>query len=166
MVAGGVGGAAGAAPGRGVTATPPTRAFTVVDADNSPSQVVVTITSSNTALLPLSGITLTPGTGSSSSTVGATASYLLSFAPTANQLGTSTVTITATDPTGGTSSKTFTFTVQNVPAPVITGLLILVVEATVASVGVDGAVVSTVKANAEDVSETFPALSVATTVIE
>lgn len=36
-----------------------TRSFTMVDGDNSPSQVQFTFTSSNTNLLPLSGITLT-----------------------------------------------------------------------------------------------------------
>jgi len=45
-------------------------------------------------------------------------------------------------------------------------LLMFVVVEAVARVGVEGAVVSTVKVNAEDVSETFNALSVATAVIE
>ncbi|MEI6801326.1 MAG: Ig-like domain-containing protein, partial [Pseudomonadota bacterium] len=81
--------------------------------------MTLVITSSNTGLLPVSGITLTPGTGATSTTVGATANYSLAFAPLANQLGSSTVTVTATDNLGGTSSRTFTFTVQSVPAPVI-----------------------------------------------
>jgi len=37
--------------------------FTMVDRDSSPSQVRLVFTSSNTSLLPLSGITVTPGTG-------------------------------------------------------------------------------------------------------
>ena len=45
-------------------------------------------------------------------------------------------------------------------------MLIFVVVAAVAIVGVDGAIVSTVKVKAEDVSETLAALSVATAVIE
>ena len=91
----------------------PTRSFTVVDADNSPTQVTLTIASSNTTLLPLSGITLTPGTGSSSATVGATASYLLSFSPTSGRSGTSTVTVTANDG-NVTTSRTFTVTISPV----------------------------------------------------
>ena len=93
--------------------TPPTRSFTVTDMDSSARQFTFEIASSNQALLPDSAITLTPGTGATGTTAPANARYTLSFAPVANVLGTSNVTIRVTDEGGFSSTRSFEFIVAN-----------------------------------------------------
>jgi outer membrane biosynthesis protein TonB len=81
--------------------------FTVSDAESAASDLNVTATSSNTTLIPQSGITLS---GS-----GANRSILVT--PAASQSGAAVITLTVTDPQGGTSTTNFTVSVT--PAPTI-----------------------------------------------
>ncbi len=92
--------------------------FTMVDRDSSPSQVRLVFTSSNTSLLPLSGITVTPGTGASSTTGGATGNYSLTVTPTQGSTGSSIVTVTATDPAGFRDTKSFKVEVGSLKASI------------------------------------------------
>src|SRR5207247_457726 len=80
-------------------------AFTVSDLETAAGSLTVTATSSNTSLLPASGITL-GGSG---------ANRTISLAPVVGQIGTSTITLTVTDAGGLTATKTFTLTVNNAP---------------------------------------------------
>jgi hypothetical protein len=76
--------------------------FTVSDLESTAASLTVTASSSNTAILPNSGIVIS-GTGSDRD---------LTLTPAAGQTGTVTVTITVSDGAKSTSD-TFTLTVQN-----------------------------------------------------
>ena len=79
---------------------------TVSDIDNTTAQLTLTATAStNTALVPLSAITIPAGTGSSRS---------VTMTPVADQYGTTDITLTLTDGSGGTVTRTFTLTVNSV----------------------------------------------------
>ncbi len=71
--------------------------FTVNDAQTPANQLVVSATSSNTALIPNSNIFL-GGTGTDRT---------IQVTPLLNQLGTTTITVTVRDATAGTASDTF-----------------------------------------------------------
>ena len=87
-------------------------AFTVGDADQSANTLIVSVTSSNLTLAPLSAITLT----------GTAASRTVSVTPPANTFGTSTITISVTDGLLVTQ-ETFLLTVNSVnDAPTITDI--------------------------------------------
>ena len=75
--------------------------FLVNDAETPAAALVVTATTSNPTLLPLSGIVL-GGTG---------ATRTVTIIPAAGQFGSAVVTLTVTDAAGGTVSDTFTVTV-------------------------------------------------------
>ncbi len=79
--------------------------FTVSDAETNPDNLVFTLSSSNTTLLPNAGITV-GGTGSSRT---------LNLAPAAGQLGTATVTVMIRDGGNQVASDTFVLTVNDVP---------------------------------------------------
>ena len=82
--------------------------FTVGDAESSASSLVVSATSSNTALVPNTTAALTVG--------GSGASRTLVVTPAANQNGSATITVVVSD--GGlTASRTFTLTVTSVNDP-------------------------------------------------
>jgi len=78
--------------------------FTIGDVETAASSLTVTITSSNTTLLPSSGIVL-GGSGTSRT---------LTLTPSASQTGTSTVTVTVSDGVA-TVSDSFVLTVNNPP---------------------------------------------------
>jgi hypothetical protein len=80
-------------------------AFTVGDAETPLGDLVITVASSNTTLLPLAGITVG----------GAGANRTLALAPAAGQIGASTVTVTVRDHGNLTASDTFVLTVNDVP---------------------------------------------------
>lgn len=79
-------------------------AFTVGDVDNAVSSVTVSAASSNTTLIPNSAIILS-GNG---------ASRTISVTPATNQSGTATITLTARDPQGGTTTSSFLVVVNAV----------------------------------------------------
>ncbi|MBL0311303.1 MAG: tandem-95 repeat protein [Holophagaceae bacterium] len=79
--------------------------FTVNDAETNPDNLVFTLTSSNTTLLPNAGITVS-GTGSSRT---------LNLAPTAGQGGTTTVTVSIKDEGNMMATDTFVLTVNAPP---------------------------------------------------
>lgn len=79
--------------------------FTVGDLETAVADLRVTATSSNTGLVPASGIFL-GGTG-------AIRTLLLTPAP--NQTGTSTIIVTVTDGNGASASQSFTLTVNQKP---------------------------------------------------
>ena len=83
--------------------------YTVGDAE-TPNNLIVTATSSNTDLLPDTRITVT-GTG---------ASRTISLEPGPDQFGSTTVTVTVTDPGGLTATDQFILTVNS--APTISGI--------------------------------------------
>jgi hypothetical protein len=86
-------------------------AVTVADNDstgtNAAAALTLSATSSNTALLPVGSITF-GGSGTSRT---------VSLAPNPNQIGTSTVVVTATDANGRVASTNFTLTVTDPFAP-------------------------------------------------
>lgn len=85
--------------------------FTVVDLDSA--SVTVVATSSNTGLVPATGIALT-GTGTN---------WTIKITPAANQSGTATITVKAVDTEGLEKTKTFVVTVTSVnDAPSITAI--------------------------------------------
>jgi methionine-rich copper-binding protein CopC len=95
--------------GVGGTITP--AAFTVTDADTAANALTYTITSSNTNLIPNSGLVRTGGTGATGSTAPANAQNSLAITPTTNRTGITTVTIAVSD--GNiTTNTTFTVTVS------------------------------------------------------
>lgn len=79
--------------------------FTVTDAETNPDSLAFTLTSSNTALLPNAGITVS-GSGPGKT---------LNLAPAAGQLGTATVTVLIRDGGNQVASDTFVLTVNDVP---------------------------------------------------
>ena len=84
--------------------------FTVGDAESSAQNLNVTAASSNTNLLPLSGIFL-DGNGSNRT---------VRLSPATNQHGAATVTLTVTDPVGARASNSFALTVRSInDAPVL-----------------------------------------------
>ncbi|RKS98719.1 fibrinogen-like YCDxxxxGGGW domain-containing protein [Flavobacterium sp. 123] len=83
-------------------ATPSPIAFTINDQETPLNNLTVTASSSNTALIPNSNITLQGNTGSRT----------LSLTPVSGQLGTSTITITLDDNSGGVVTKTFVVTMN------------------------------------------------------
>ena len=87
--------------------TSPTIFYSVNDVETHVTNLVVTVSSSNTALVPLSGIT-NSGIGSSRSAV---------IRPATNQFGTATITFSVTDTNGGVSSDSFVLTVLPVNDP-------------------------------------------------
>ncbi|MBI5494768.1 MAG: tandem-95 repeat protein [Deltaproteobacteria bacterium] len=88
-------------------------AFTIGDVDNSTLFMPVTGTSSNTTLVPNGNIVLS-GFGNNRS---------VNITPAANQFGTTTITLTVTDPSGLTATDTFVLTVVSVnDLPTMTAL--------------------------------------------
>ncbi|MFO1487815.1 MAG: LamG-like jellyroll fold domain-containing protein [Verrucomicrobiota bacterium] len=85
--------------------------FTVADAESAASNLVVTVSSSNTSLLPVSQIVLD----------GTDTSRLLALTPVLNQLGNSVVTLSVVDPGGFSNQLSFTFSVIN-NLPEISGI--------------------------------------------
>jgi hypothetical protein len=81
--------------------------FVVGDAETAAGALSVSATSSNTVLVPLGNIVF--GGSGSNRTVTVT--------PAPNQFGTTTLTVTVTDATGGTASDAFVLTVQPVNDP-------------------------------------------------
>lgn len=79
--------------------------ITVGDVETPAGSVQVSATSSNQALLPNANIQIN-GTG---------ANRTITLTPVANVTGTSTITVTANDGTGGVLTKTFTVSVSSAP---------------------------------------------------
>ena len=84
-------------------------AFTVGDAETPAGSLTVTAASSNTALVPLSGIAL-GGSG---------ANRTVTVTPAAGQTGTAIITLTVQDANGATAADTFTVTVPPAVPPII-----------------------------------------------
>jgi hypothetical protein len=82
-------------------------AFSITDADSAANQITVTVTSSNTTLVPNGPPNLVLGGTGLSRTVTVT--------PVAGQVGTTTITITATDETNGVDTEVFNVTVNSPP---------------------------------------------------
>ncbi len=76
-------------------------AFTIGDAQTATTELLITVSSSNSALLANLAIVLG----------GTTANRTLTATPTANAIGTTTVTVTVTDCAGATATDTFILTV-------------------------------------------------------
>ncbi|WP_202920821.1 IPT/TIG domain-containing protein [Urbifossiella limnaea] len=81
--------------------------FAVADAETAVGSLGVTAASSNTTLVPSSGLMLGGSGGSRTITV----------TPAAGQTGTATITLTVTDAGGLTATDTFTLTVTSPPPP-------------------------------------------------
>src|SRR5205823_14892851 len=75
--------------------------FVVSDAETPAAGLVVTPSSSNTTLVPVSGVQVS-GTG---------ATRTVTVTPAAGQSGTATITLAVADPGGMTATSTFTVTV-------------------------------------------------------
>ena len=85
--------------------TPTVVAFTFSDAETTNySLLTLDVTSSNETLLPTANILLE----------GTSSNRTLSYSPIAGEVGTTTVTITASDPSGGVSTNTFIINVNTV----------------------------------------------------
>lgn len=91
--------------------TPVSLSFTLDDRETNEDHLIVNVSSSNTALVPAGNLVL----------VHSGADCTLSITPTANNYGTTTITVTVTDRGGSTISRSFVLTVQSVnDAPVLT----------------------------------------------
>ena len=120
--------------------------FTIRDVDNLAGSLVVTATSSNLDLVPLSNIVL-GGSGSNRT---------IKVTPLPNQFGATTITLTATDPSGASSSDTFLVTVRPVnDSPAIVPATFSVPENTT-----NGKLVGTVSATDLDVGDTVTAFTI------
>ncbi|NBW87996.1 MAG: hypothetical protein EBR23_14510, partial [Planctomycetia bacterium] len=86
-------------------------AFTVTDGDTAANALTYTITSSNTNLIPNSGLVRTGGTGATGSTAPASAQNSLAITPTTGRTGITTVTVAVSDGSI-TTTRTFTVTVS------------------------------------------------------
>jgi hypothetical protein len=86
----------------------PVQDFTLRDSNQSP--ITVTTTSSNTPLLPASGITVSSGCGSDVNHYNCT----LTLTPIANQTGSTTINISANDGKGHSAQSSFVFTINPV----------------------------------------------------
>jgi hypothetical protein len=75
--------------------------FLIWDTDTNASKLRVTVSSTNTTLLPVANLVVS----------GTTSNRTLRVTPAANQYGTSEVTLTVTDPEGGTDTDVFVVTV-------------------------------------------------------
>jgi hypothetical protein len=84
----------------------PAIGFTVGDAETAAGSLVVTASSSNTALLPQGGIVLGGSGGNRTATL----------TPAAGKTGSTTITLTVTDGGGLTATDTFVLTVTSPPA--------------------------------------------------
>jgi hypothetical protein len=82
-------------------------AFTIGDGQSTSDQLTLTATSSNETIVPSANITL-GGSG---------ANRTVSITPAANQSGTVTITLTATDHQGGTATEEFFLTVNPMDDP-------------------------------------------------
>ena len=89
----------------------PSESFTI----GGTGTLTVTASSSNTTLLPVSGIAVSPGCDASG------ASCTLTLTPASGAVGTTTVTVTLADVYGEETSASFALTVQS-SAPVVSGL--------------------------------------------
>lgn len=76
--------------------------FTVSDAETSASNLIVTVTSSDTNLMPLANITLS----------GADTNRTLTLLPVTNRSGVTAITITAVDESGQIANRSFLLTVE------------------------------------------------------
>jgi hypothetical protein len=85
--------------------------FTVTDEEDADSSLVVTATSSNTTLVPLSNILITSPSDNPTGE-----KRTVQVLPAANKYGTATITLTVTDtgPNVKTASESFTITVDSV----------------------------------------------------
>ena len=79
------------------TGTPTPVNFVIADAETAVANLTLSVTSSDTALLPVANISFT----------GTTGSRTMNYTTVAGVLGTSTVTITVTDASGGVATETF-----------------------------------------------------------
>ena len=120
--------------------------FTIGDVDNLAGSLVVAATSSNLDLVPLNNIVL-GGSGSNRT---------IKVTPLPNQFGATTITLTATDPSGASSSDTFLVTVRSVnDAPVVVPVTFSVPENTT-----NGTLVGTVSSTDLDVGDTVTAFAI------
>jgi gliding motility-associated-like protein len=83
--------------------------FTVSDAETAATSLVVSATSTNTSLVPISNIALS-GTG---------ANRVLSVTASANQTGIAKITLTVTDQDGNTANTTFAVIVNGASEPLV-----------------------------------------------
>jgi hypothetical protein len=83
--------------------------FTVSDAETAATGLTVTAASSDTTLIPQSGITLS-GSGSNRSIL---------VTPASGQTGAAAVTVTVTDPQGGSNTASFTVNVGSTSPPTL-----------------------------------------------
>jgi uncharacterized repeat protein (TIGR01451 family) len=79
-------------------------AFTVSDAETPASDLVLTVTSSNPALVPPSNIAIS----------GVDSNRLVSVTPIANEFGIATITISATDTNGNSADESFLLVVNSI----------------------------------------------------
>ena len=84
-------------------------AFTIGDVETAAASLTVSATSSNTTLVPVANIVFG----------GAGASRTVTITPALTQSGTSTITLTVNDGTGGTAGDSFVLTVTTRRAPVL-----------------------------------------------
>ena len=78
--------------------------FSVSDLESDTADLIVTALSSNPAVVPSDNVVLG----------GAGASRTVTVNPAANQFGSTTITLTVTDPHGGSQTSSFTLTVDAV----------------------------------------------------
>ncbi|MCX7420153.1 MAG: Ig-like domain-containing protein [Planctomycetia bacterium] len=120
--------------------------FTIGDVDNLAGSLVVAATSSNLDLVPLNNIVL-GGSGSNRT---------IKVTPLPNQFGATTITLTATDPSGASSSDTFLLTVRSVnDPPAVAPATFSVSENTT-----NGTLVGTVSATDLDLGDTVTAFAI------